>query len=178
MVSELLPQYIRKRLVVVNGCWVWPGVKAKGGYGKTKRNGRTMLVHVLAYESEFGPVPPGLQLDHLCKNTACANPAHLQPVTCRENIMRGEGVAAKNARKTHCPKGHPYGGKNLRFKDGGRRRRCRACDSAKAKQMRLDAIARGMCGNCRKRTLVLETICDVCHDYIIAYHAKRRRGRH
>jgi hypothetical protein len=84
-------------------------------------------VHRVAYELLVGPIPEGLELDHLCRNTRCVNPEHLEPVTGRENLMRAvSSWAAKNAAKTHCPQGHPYDEENTKVKrDGGRA--CRAC---------------------------------------------------
>lgn len=68
---------------------------------------RAVLAHRLAYEILVGPVPAGLTLDHLCRNRACMNPAHLEPVTMRANVLRGEAPAARQARRTHCRHGHP-----------------------------------------------------------------------
>gem|GEM_PF-2516826 len=99
------------------GCWEWTAGRARGGYGSTTlrrsstRRGRTYgrMAHRVAYELLVGPIPPGLTLDHLCRNRGCVNPAHLEPVTLQENIMRSpNAVAAVNARKTHCPHGRPY----------------------------------------------------------------------
>jgi hypothetical protein len=77
----------------------------------------------------MGAVPEGLELDHLCRVRGCVNPKHLEPVTHRENLMRGESWSAVNARKTHCPEGHPYDETNT-YIDGKGRRRCRECARA------------------------------------------------
>lgn len=82
--------------------------------------------HRVVYEELVGPIPDGLMLDHLCRVRHCVNPEHLEPVTNRENVLRGEGHSAKAARATHCLKGHPYAGENLRILSNGWRR-CRAC---------------------------------------------------
>jgi hypothetical protein len=116
---------------VADQCWEWPGFTDKGGYAHVnirRSDGRctTMVAHKRAYTVLVGRVPKGKQLDHLCRNRRCFNPKHLEPVTCRVNIMRGEGLAAKNAAKTHCKRGHPLEGGNLRSEARGWRL-CRQC---------------------------------------------------
>ena len=111
------------------GCWLWPTVNARTGYGSIRvagRGSRMALAHRVSYELHVGPIPEGLHLDHLCRNRGCVNPEHLEPVTCRENILRGVGFAATNAVKTHCPAGHPLDGANLYVCPRGTRK-CRAC---------------------------------------------------
>lgn len=88
-----------------SNCWEWTRYR-EGGYGRLKRHGRHVLAHRFFYETCFGPVPAGLDLDHLCRNRWCVNPDHLEPVTRRENVLRGAGLAAMGARKTHCDRGH------------------------------------------------------------------------
>lgn len=83
------------------------------------------------YEQVRGPIPAGLHLDHLCRNTMCVNPDHLEPVTQRVNTLRGIGVAAVHAKKTHCINGHPFSGDNLVYRSNGRWRDCRECRRAK-----------------------------------------------
>lgn len=81
-----VPQYVEDE----NGCWVWQRVRDRHGYGRTHReSGKTALAHRVYYERLVGPIPDGLQLDHLCRNHACVNPEHLEPVTNRENVIRG-----------------------------------------------------------------------------------------
>lgn len=107
-------------------CWPWMASKRAGGYGQFLISGTFVgQAHRLAYELEVGPIPDGLQLDHLCRNTACCNPSHLEPVTPRENYLRGVGFAADNARKTHCKWGHPFEGDNLYSRYG--KRWCQTC---------------------------------------------------
>ena len=87
----------------------------------------------------YGPVPDGIEIDHLCRVRHCANPEHLEAVTPTENTMRGEGVGAKNARLTHCKHGHPLSGDNLYIvtRAGGKRRRvCRTCDLSRGAAQR------------------------------------------
>jgi len=113
-------------VVLDNGCWQWIRGKGKAGYGHFWLDGKTRDAHVVSYNHYVGPVPKGKVLDHFkCDNRACCNYEHVKPVTKAANTMRGNGVMAVNARKTHCPKGHRLSGKNVRIADG--RRHCRAC---------------------------------------------------
>ena len=113
-----------------NGCWEWQGAKGQG-YGNFYLHGKFPRAHRYAYELLVGPIPDGLTLDHLCRNRACVNPDHLEPVTQKVNTLRGEGLAAQNARKTHCPEGHPLNGDNLYQQPGNGYRRCRECGKIK-----------------------------------------------
>ncbi len=72
------------------GCWLWIGSTNTRGYGRIYVNGKTRPAHRLCYELLRGSIPPGLHLDHLCRVPCCVNPAHLEPVTCAENIRRGQ----------------------------------------------------------------------------------------
>ena len=89
------------------GCWIWHAAKS-GGYGRIKSPGGQDALHAhrVSYELHRGDIPDGLVIDHLCRNTACVNPSHLEPVTNKENTMRGENMTAQNVLKTHCPRGH------------------------------------------------------------------------
>lgn len=108
-----------------DSCWIWLANKI-GGYGQFTITGRIKVqAHRFSYELLKGPIPCGLQIDHLCKNPSCVNPDHLQPVTARENTLRSNSLSALNARKKFCSRGHEFSGDNLVFQ--GRRRRCRTC---------------------------------------------------
>lgn len=112
-------------------CWPWLGSRDDRGYGYVRHEGRPQPAYRVAYELTIGPVPAGLELDHLCRNTSCCNPGHLEAVTHAENVRRGEGGAFWRA-KTHCPAGHPYDSANtMRWADGGRH--CRACHNARTR---------------------------------------------
>jgi hypothetical protein len=129
------PRFAAKFTVDDAGCWVWTGEKVQGGYGRFSIGGRKFLSHRVAYMARVGPIPTGLDLDHLCRNRACANPAHLEPVTRSENMKRGQNIGAagraaslaRRAAQTHCRKGgHPLSGENLHV-DGRGFRSCRIC---------------------------------------------------
>lgn len=110
-------------------CWLWTGGWVNDGYGRINlggRGGRAVSVHRLAYELLVGPIPSGKELDHLCRNRACVNPAHLEPVDRRLNILRGVGWGAKNAQRASCKRGHPLLLDNLVPRSDGRRE-CRTC---------------------------------------------------
>lgn len=110
-------------------CWVWTAALDQDGYGTCRRGG-TKRAHRVAYEELVGPIPDGLVVDHLCRNRACVNPLHLEPVTNRVNLLRGDTAAARNAAKTHCPQGHEYTDANTQRKSNGARI-CRTCSNRK-----------------------------------------------
>jgi hypothetical protein len=108
----------------VTGCWVWKRVTLRG-YGRIRVGRLMQYAHRAYYERYRGPIPSGLHLDHLCRNPACVNPGHLEPVTARENILRGNTIAARRKAQTHCVRGHPFDEANtIRLGNG---RACREC---------------------------------------------------
>jgi hypothetical protein len=114
------------RIVVGDDCWEWAGAHNRDGYGTAYKDGRPQGAHRVIYELLVGPIPDGLQIDHLCRNRGCVNPAHMEPVTKKVNLLRGEGVGARFARKTHCANGHPFDAENTRITPAGYRV-CRTC---------------------------------------------------
>jgi len=109
-------------------CWVWRGKPKDTGYGQINIGGRVLNAHTMVYEMLVGPVPPGKELDHLCRVKLCVNPDHLEPVTHRENCLRGVGPSAKAAKATRCRKGHPYDEQNTYWRPDGKGRGCRTCN--------------------------------------------------
>lgn len=108
-------------------CWLWKA-STTFGYGQfaPRNKMRPLRAHRFAYELLVGPIPEGLELDHLCRVRHCVNPAHLEPVTHRENCLRGVGRSAINAVKTECANGHLYDAENT-YIDRAGSRHCRAC---------------------------------------------------
>lgn len=100
-------------------CWLWTAAKNSSGYGTFSGDRQPdgtkprLYAHRWAYETLRGPIPDGLHLDHLCRVRNCVRPDHLEPVTNRVNILRGTSFSARNAKKTHCPRGHELAGENL-----------------------------------------------------------------
>ncbi len=126
-------------------CWIWcgnrttkHGHKGPGGYGHVRYHGKIFTCHRLMYAWSVGPIPKGSQhgeLDHLCRITSCCNPAHLELVTHKINMVRGSNAPAKNAVKTHCIHGHPLSGDNLFYDKGARQ--CRTCKCKASRKRRL-----------------------------------------
>jgi HNH endonuclease len=103
-------------------CWQWRGSTDGRGYGAL----RSQKAYRFAYELLIGPIPEGLEIDHLCRNTMCVNPWHLEPVTHAENLRRGNSPWQVNRRKTHCKQGHKFTPENTRVDKHGWRS-CRRC---------------------------------------------------
>lgn len=120
-------------------CWNWTEGKTGKGYGNFSMAGRSLTAHRFAYESLVGPVPDGLELDHLCRNRACVNPYHLDPVPHAVNVRRGvSGIVngGRQARKTHCPQNHQYTPGNTYVNPNTGGRLCRSCQRSWQKAFR------------------------------------------
>lgn len=125
--TELPSRFSEKIRVDPGGCWLWTAAQDQKGYPLFAWHRVLVKAHRFAYERMVGPIPKGLTLDHLCRVRNCVNPEHLEPVTNRVNVLRGRGVTAVNAIKTHCLRGHPLSGYNLYTPPGTNWRACRTC---------------------------------------------------
>ena len=112
--------------VTESGCWVWVADENGHGYGRVKINGKLFMAHRAVYELFKGPIPEGLELDHLCRVTQCVNPDHLEAITPQVNTLRSLGITSMNAKKTHCDHGHEFTLDNTHVRENGGRI-CRAC---------------------------------------------------
>lgn len=129
----------------LGACWVWTAAKASG-YGRFAiRHGEVVQAHRFSF-SLVSEIPESLQLDHLCRNRACVRPEHLEPVTGRVNLLRGEGASARNAVKTHCPRGHRFDAERTTRKG----RECLVCrreqQRARYRRLRADGVPTSMLG--------------------------------
>jgi hypothetical protein len=129
-----VPARFWRKVEKTETCWLWRGEINNTGYGRVWFNCIHIVAHRIAYQLERGPVPDGLQLDHLCRVRHCVNPDHLEPVTQSVNLRRGTNHSRE---KTHCPKGHPYDESNTYFEKDGRGRQCKACRSARSANRRV-----------------------------------------
>ena len=128
--SERFWSHVQKDESLAGGCWYWvAGRRGRMGYGAFRlagARGKQVYAHRYAYESFCQPVPKGKVLDHLCRIPMCVNPAHLEVVTGRENILRGTSPVAEQAAMTACHRGHLLSGTNILNRSDGRRD-CRLC---------------------------------------------------
>lgn len=128
-IPEPEPKYLKifwGRIKKTKKCWNYIGPITKTKYGLMCIHARQYLAHRISYTWLVGTLPKDKVLDHLCRNTRCVNPKHLEVVTNAENTLRGTSPLAENKRKTHCSNGHPYSGDNLMTSHQGYRN-CKAC---------------------------------------------------
>src|ERR1700743_2238118 len=108
--SKIFIENLSSKFLLGNGCWNWTGSLTDAGYGRIRRKGfKEKLAHRILYEMVIGPIPAGLELDHICRNRSCVRPDHVEPVTHAENMRR----AAVTSQWTHCSRGHRLAGENL-----------------------------------------------------------------
>jgi hypothetical protein len=150
-----------------SGCWLWTGYVDRKGYAGVGYKGRRRRAHPVAYEIAKGPIPDGLEIDHLCRTRCCVNPDHLEAVTHAENIARADYSGRPRRAnlfclaKTHCPAGHPYEGENLHIDAKG----ARVCRECQRKSNREGAASRRADNR------------EKYNAYMRAYNARRRSFR-
>ncbi len=142
---------LESRIDKTSECWIWKGKIDYTGYGSfgMRENGvsRTRAAHKIVYEVLVGPIPDGMQLDHDCHDPTicvdncphrlCVNPSHLAIVTPRQNVLRSNGIAAKNAVKMHCLNGHAFDEANTYIDRKKGSRLCRKCRDAASLKYKL-----------------------------------------
>lgn len=157
-------------------CWLWDGALAGPGrcYGRFYDRGN-IPAHRWAYEQARGPIPDGLVLDHVCRQTRCVNPDHLEPVTNRTNVLRGIGPSAINARKIHCKRGHLLTPENTckTSRSPLARGACRQCMAETKAKLNAERRAAGLCIACRQPSIRWK--CKSCQKKQLAVDSRRRR---
>jgi hypothetical protein len=124
--EAIVERFVESFLFDEDECWYWMGPIDRKGYGRFNTALGRFSAHRYSYMLWIGPIAEGLELDHLCRHRDCVNPAHLEAVTHRVNVLRSQAPPARQARQTHCKNGHPFNGDNLIIDSLGRRV-CRAC---------------------------------------------------
>lgn len=173
-----------------DACWLWTASLDGRGYGqfgvKRETDGKYIprRAHRIAYELLGGTIPDGLDLDHLCRVRACVNPAHLEPVTRQENLLRGQTLAAENAVKTHCPRGHALTAENTNVRPGDNpgmvKRTCRTCtnNAQRGYDLPTPTIVRTHCKNGHPFTPEnrnANRACRICANEASRRHRERKR---
>lgn len=124
---EQIKEFIQDSVTVAKtGCWEWKRGITQSGYGRCWGTS----AHRMSYQAYIGPIGKGLDIDHLCRNRICCNPAHLEPVTRRENLERGLGIVLQKKRaaeKVVCSAGHSLSGDNVYIRPSDGVRVCRSC---------------------------------------------------
>lgn len=116
------------------GCWVWRAAKDRKGYGYFGWN-HISYAHRFVYEANYGPIPEGMTIHHVCGTTSCVRPSHLEPLSDEENNRRADTFRFRNRRKTHCKHGHPFDSSNTYIRPAGERE-CRTCTRHHSREAR------------------------------------------
>lgn len=122
-------QRFEKTVKKTRSCWLWTGVKDRDGYGIFWFRRRNRRAHRVAYWASVGEIPPGRHVDHTCQRQSCVRPDHLRHLTAREHMLTGKSAPALNAKKTHCPRKHPYD------RTYGNQRYCSICEREKKRRL-------------------------------------------
>ncbi len=131
-----IERFLKKIKILDNGCWEWVASKNPNGYGQFGANGtHPISSHRFIYEYYHGSICPDLTIDHLCRNRACVNVNHLEQVTMKVNVLRGNTITAINSRKTHCIHGHEFTPENTYIRKEGKRN-CKACTLESCRRQR------------------------------------------
>lgn len=173
-VTDLPPNMQSKIVVTDTGCWQWTGALNSRGYGQVGVNGVSKSTHRVAYELLVGPIPAELQIDHLCRNTRCCYPIHLEPVTALENNQRRPDV-----HKTHCVNGHELTEQNTILKMAGtsKIRNCRTCTTEAQRAKRRAGLPDGDARHGKANGYITYGCkCDLCADAYRNYRAERKRA--
>ena len=120
--TDVVSRILEKTIKLSNGCLQYNGTHSIWGYGQITIDKKTLHAHRVMYEQLVGPISSDLVIDHLCRNKSCVNVDHLEAVTCKENLMRGNTLAGNNARKIHCIRGHEFD-----YVDKKGKRVCKTC---------------------------------------------------
>lgn len=166
-----------------SGCLLWTGGLTVDGYGTFHFAGRLWRAHRWLMERGYGPIAPGLVIDHLCRNRRCVRPSHLEIVTITENVLRGDAPALareRSARITHCPRGHAYDEANTYLyarRDGVVSRRCRACEVLKRRTPARRAYQREYQRKLRANRIVLTVVATLGSNGVPEVEVIRHRAR-
>lgn len=145
-----LDRLLETRIEKTDACWLWRGMSNTKGYGRIRIGGRHIAAHRVVYEKTIGPIPSGMQIDHLCKVTNCVNPEHLEAVTPAENNRRSASPSATNAQKDVCKRGHAFTGRQQRG------RRCLICESERHARKKQALREPETCATCKGHGKKLE----------------------
>jgi hypothetical protein len=159
---ELQHRFVTKVRVADDGCWIWLGSRSDAGYGILWSGERRLRAHRFAYTAVVGPIPEGLDLDHLCRVRHCVNPAHLEPVTRGENARRGEAPTIKVWRSGRCERGH-----ELSPIRDGRHNMCRTCRNERRRKPPREPIT----------PEILEARRERQRQYMRAWHIRKKAER-